>query len=110
MGSHRLPSIGIAVLWFNMAGFGARARARARARAVSARARAPPRAPPRARARARAPPPRARARAHMPDGSQQDDEATKLFSMDLDALSNTRVTTASKFAEKLSARPAICRW
>jgi outer membrane receptor for ferrienterochelin and colicin len=41
-----------------------------------------------------------------PDGAKQDDEASKLFSMDLDALSNTKVTTASKFAEKLSDAPS----
>ena len=41
-----------------------------------------------------------------PDGARQDDQASKLFSMDLDALSNTKVTTASKFAEKLSDAPS----
>jgi outer membrane receptor for ferrienterochelin and colicin len=40
------------------------------------------------------------------DGANQDDEASKLFSMDLDALSNTKVTTASKFSEKLSDAPS----
>ena len=42
-----------------------------------------------------------------PDGAKQDDEASKLFSMDLDALSNTKVTTASKFAEKLTDAPSV---
>jgi len=41
------------------------------------------------------------------DGSKQEDEASRLFSMDLDGLSNTNVTTASKFAEKLSDAPSV---
>jgi outer membrane receptor for ferrienterochelin and colicin len=41
-----------------------------------------------------------------PDGAKQDEQASKLFSMDLDALSNTKVTTASKFSEKLSDAPS----
>jgi len=41
------------------------------------------------------------------DGPKQQDEASRLFSMDLDALSNTKVTTASKFAEKLSDAPSV---
>jgi len=40
------------------------------------------------------------------DGAKQDDAASKLYSMDLDALSSTKVTTASKFAEKLSDAPS----
>jgi outer membrane receptor protein involved in Fe transport len=40
------------------------------------------------------------------EGAKQDDQASRLFSMDLDALSNTKVTTASKFAEKLSDAPS----
>ena len=41
------------------------------------------------------------------DGAKLQDEASRLFSMDLDALSNTKVTTASKFAEKLSDAPSV---
>jgi iron complex outermembrane receptor protein len=41
-----------------------------------------------------------------PDAAKREDEASKLFSMDLDALSNTKVTTASKFSEKLSDAPS----
>jgi len=41
------------------------------------------------------------------DPVKQEDGASRLFSMDLDALSNTKVTTASKFAEKLSDAPSV---
>lgn len=41
-----------------------------------------------------------------PDGPQPEGGASGVFSMDLDALSNTKVTTASKFAEKLSDAPS----
>jgi len=42
-----------------------------------------------------------------PDGSRQEDDASRLFALDLDALLNTKVTTASKFAEKASEAPGI---
>jgi outer membrane receptor for ferrienterochelin and colicin len=42
-----------------------------------------------------------------PDGSKQEGAAGDPFSMDLDALFNAKVTTASKFAEKLSDAPSV---
>ena len=41
-----------------------------------------------------------------PDGSKPEGGASGVFSMDLDALSNTKVTTASKFSEKLTDAPS----
>jgi outer membrane receptor protein involved in Fe transport len=41
-----------------------------------------------------------------PDGAKPEGGASGVFSMDLDALSNIKVTTASKFAEKLSDAPS----
>ncbi len=38
---------------------------------------------------------------------QQDDSSADPFAMDLESLSNTKVTTASKFAEKLSDAPSV---
>ena len=42
-----------------------------------------------------------------PDGSQPEGGASEPFSMDLEALFNTKVTTASKFAEKLADAPSV---
>ena len=41
------------------------------------------------------------------DDSKQTSAASSPFSMDLDALFNTKVTTASKFAQKLSDAPSV---
>src|SRR5450432_1505325 len=41
------------------------------------------------------------------DGSKQAAAASNPFSMDLDQLMNTTVTTASKFSEKLSDAPSV---
>jgi outer membrane receptor for ferrienterochelin and colicins len=42
-----------------------------------------------------------------PADSKREGASSGLFSMDLDALSNTKVTTASKFAQKLSDAPSV---
>ena len=41
------------------------------------------------------------------DGTTQDPNAPDAFSMDLDSLANTKVTTASKFSENLSEAPGV---